>query len=101
KVTGRTAMGSPGRPPAWRREQRRTFWGLIAEGVSSEQAAVSVGVSQPVGSRWFREAGGVRDVSSVPLSGRYLSLDEREEIVLMRVRRAGVPEIARRLRRAP
>src|SRR5690606_21759133 len=100
KVTGRTAMRSPGRPPAWRREQRRTFWGLIAEGVSSEQAALSVGVSQPVGSRWFREAGGMRDVSSVPLSGRYLSLDEREEIALMRVRRTGVREIARRLCRS-
>lgn len=43
----------------------------------------------------------MRDVSSVPLSGRYLSLDEREEIALMRVRRAGVREIARRLCRSP
>src|SRR5690606_28256532 len=74
---------------------------LIAEGVSSEQAALGVGVSQPVGSRWFREAGGMRDVSSAPLSGRYLSLDEREEIALMRARRAGVREIARRLCRSP
>src|SRR5690606_32302028 len=42
----------------------------------------------------------MRDVSSVPLSGRYLSLAEREEIALMRVRRAGVREFARRLCRS-
>ena len=101
RVTGRPAMRSPGRPPAWRREQRQKFWDLIAEGVSSEQAALNVGVSQPVGTRWFREAGGMRDVSSVPLSGRFLSLDEREELALMRAQKAGVREIARKLRRSP
>jgi IS30 family transposase len=37
----------------------------------------------------------------VPLSGRYLSLDEREEIALMRAQRAGVRESARKLRRSP
>jgi putative transposase len=77
---GRPAMNSPGRPPAWRREQRQGFWDLIAQGVSSEQAALSVGVSQPVGSRWFREAGGMPDVRTEPLTGRFLSIEEREEI---------------------
>jgi IS30 family transposase len=100
-VTGRPAMRSPGRPPAWRRGQRQGFWDLIAQGLSSEQAALSVGVSQPVGSRWFREAGGMRDVSSVPLSGRFLSFEEREEIALMRAQKAGIRQIARALRRSP
>jgi hypothetical protein len=67
-------MRSPGRPPVWQREHRQWFWDLIAQGVTSEQAAVDVGVSQPVGTRWFREAGGMRDVSTAPLSGRFLSL---------------------------
>jgi hypothetical protein len=94
-------MRSPGRPPVWRREHRQEFWGLIALGVSSEQAAVDVGVSQPVGSRWFREAGGMRDVGTAPLSGRYLSFVEREEIALMKAQGAGVRQIARRLGRDP
>ena len=69
---------SPGRPGVARREERRRFWALIAAGLSSEDAAMAVGVSQPVGSRWFREAGGMPPShlsrSSKPLSGRYLSL---------------------------
>lgn len=77
-------MRSPGRPPVARREDRQTFWELIAEGVSSEQAALSVGVSQPVGSRWFREGGGMPSISLAPLSGRYLSFAEREEIAVLR-----------------
>ncbi len=101
KVTGRPAMRSPGRPPVWRREDRQRFWDLIAQGVSSEQAAVDVGVSQPVGTRWFREAGGMRDVSAAPLSGRFLSFVEREEIALMRAQNAGVRQIARALGRSP
>ena len=36
-----------------------------------------------------------------PLSGRYLSFAEREEIAIWRAQRHGVREIARRLKRAP
>jgi hypothetical protein len=43
---------SPGRPPVWQREQVQRFWVKIAEGLSSEDAALAVGVSSPVGSRW-------------------------------------------------
>ena len=79
----------PGRPEVARREDGRRFWALIAAGQSSEDAAVGVGVSQPVGSRWFREAGGMPpstlgQSSKLP-SGRYLSLVNREEIALWRV----------------
>jgi transposase len=88
-----------------RREDRRRFWTLIAAGQSSEDAAVGVGVSQAVGSRWFREAGGMPPSalgrSSKPPSGRYLAFADREEIALWRAQGRGVREIARRLGRAP
>jgi len=87
-----------------RREDRRRFWAFIAAGLTSEDAAVGAGVSPPVGSRWFRESGGMPpstlDRSSKPLSGRYLSFAEREEIALLRAQGHGVREIARRLGRA-
>jgi IS30 family transposase len=73
-------------------------------GLSSEAAAVDAGVSPAVGARWFREAGGIPPTtlapSAKPLSGRYLSFAEREEIALWRAQGSGVREIARRLGRA-
>lgn len=99
-VTGRPAMRSPGRPPI-RRDVERAFWIKIAEGLTSEDAAVACGVSGPVGSRWFRERGGMPSIQLAPLSGRYLSFREREEIALARAQDVGVREIARRLARSP
>jgi IS30 family transposase len=43
----------------------------------------------------------MRDVSDAPLSGRYLSFVEREEIALMKAQGAGVRQIARQLGRDP
>jgi IS30 family transposase len=87
-----------------RQEHRRRFWAFIAEGRSSEAAAVEAGVSPAVGVRWFREAGGMPPAalapSARPSSGRYLSLAEREEIALCRAQGQGVREVARRLGRA-
>src|SRR3954454_9375431 len=57
--SGRGALRSPGRPSAARREDRRQFWVLIAAGRSSEDAAVGAGVAPALGTRWFREAGGM------------------------------------------
>ena len=98
---GRVAMRSPGRPPGWRREHRVRFWAAIARGVASEEAAVEAGVSAAVGVRWFREGGGMPPVSQAPLSGRYLSFAEREEIAILRARGCGVREIARQLGCSP
>lgn len=92
---------SPGRPPVWQREQVQRFWVKIAEGLSSEDAALVVGVSSPVGTRWFREAGGMRPISLAPLSSRYLSFAEREEIAILKAQGAGVREIARHIGRCP
>lgn len=101
---GRGTLGSLGRPPAARREDRKRFWTAIAAGGSSEEAAVSAGVSPAVGARWFRTAGGMPpshlSPSSKPLSGRYLSFADREEIALLRAQGHGVREIARLLKRA-
>src|SRR3954449_4188148 len=91
---------SPGRPSVARRENRQRFWRAIAAGWSSEDAAAAVGVSQAVGSRWFRDGGGMPSISLAPLSGRYLSFAEREEIAILHVQRIGVREIARRLNRS-
>jgi transposase, IS30 family len=99
--TGRPVMRSPGRPPAGRREHRVRFWEAIARGATSVDAAVQAGVSEPVGVRWFREGGGMPTVTLAPLSGRYLSFAEREEIALLRARGCGVREIARAVGRAP
>src|SRR5438105_417371 len=96
----RGQIWSPGRPSVARREDRQRFWRAIAAGSSSEGAAAAAGVSQAVGSRWFRDGGGMPPISLVPLSGRYLSFAEREEIAILRAQRVGVREIARRLNRS-
>jgi IS30 family transposase len=94
---------SPGRPGVGQRENRRRFWAAIALGRESEAAALEVGLSQAVGTRWFREAGGMPSKilapSSKPLSERYLSFAERETIALLRAQGCGVRETGRRLGR--
>ncbi|MGH2798736.1 MAG: IS30 family transposase [Thermoleophilaceae bacterium] len=96
----RPPMRSPGRPPVARREHRQRFWAAIARGVSSEEAALAASVSPVVGTRWFRESGGMPNVSATPLSPRYLSFVEREELALLHAHACGVREIARRLGRS-
>lgn len=96
----RGRMWSPGRPSTARREDRQRFWREIAAGCSSEEAAAAAGVSPAVGSRWFRDGGGMPPITLTPLSGRYLSFSEREEIAILHAQRVGVREIARRLNRA-
>ena len=59
----RGQMWSPGRPSKAGREDRVRFWEAIARGMSSEDAAGEAGVSQAVGSRWFRQAGGMPPIS--------------------------------------
>lgn len=101
---GRPPLRSPGRPPVATRSERQLFWSFIATGMSSEAAAIRAGVSQPVGTRWFREAGGMPPAifrpAAKPLSGRYLSLVEREDIALLLVQGHSLHEIGRRLGRS-
>src|SRR6266849_4420401 len=96
----RGQVWSLGRPSVARREDRVRFWQSIAAGVSSTDAAAVAGVSPAVGSRWFRDGGGMPPISLVPLSGRYLSFAGREEIAILHAQRVWVREIARRLSRS-
>jgi IS30 family transposase len=99
-LTGRAAMKSPGKP-SLRRDAEREFWRQIAMGHTSEDAAVAVGASEAAGTRWFRQRGGMPTFLLVPLTGRYLSFLEREQIALLSEQGVGVRETARRLGRGP
>ena len=69
-----------GRPQALR-AVREEFWRLVRSGRSRWDAGVAVG--SPRGAeRWFVVAGGVKANGPGPVSGRFLSLAEREEIAL-------------------
>jgi hypothetical protein len=102
--SGRDALRSPGRPLVARREDLVRFWTAVAQGRTSEEAATGAGASPAVGARWFRRAGGMPpthlSMSSKPLSGRYLSFAEREEIAILWARGHGVCEIAREVERS-
>ena len=100
ELTGRSAMKSPGKP-CHRRDVERWFWREIARGLSSEDAAAVVGVSQAAGSRWFRERGGMATLLRDPDSCRYLCFEEREEIAMLRAEGKGVRAIAREIGRSP
>src|SRR5881227_1111960 len=90
-----------GRPPAGRREHRVRFWTAIARGASTLDASAEAGVLWSVGVRWFRKGGGMPTLTLAPVSGRYLSFTEREEIAVLLAGGCGVREIARQLGRAP
>ena len=70
----------------------------------SEVAAVEAGAAPAVGVRWFRVTGDMSFThltpSAPPLSGRYLSLGEREQIAVLRARGHGVCAYARARERA-
>jgi IS30 family transposase len=101
ELTGRDPLRSPGRPGIAARDDRVVFWLAIADGFTSTVAAELAGVSEPVGVRWFRDGGGMPTVTLAPLSGRYLSFAEREEIALLRAQGIGIRGIARRIGRSP
>ena len=97
----RPRLRSPGHPK-FQREVEVAFWVEIAKGLLPVEAAGVVGVSQPVGQRWFHNAGGMPpfDLKARP-SGRYLSFAEREEFALLNAQCKGVREIARQVGRDP
>lgn len=80
---------------------RVRFWEAIARGSSSADAAKEAGVSQAVGTRWLRQSGGIPPDCLAPVSGRYLSFAEREEIAILRAQGVSIREIGRRIGRAP
>ena len=82
-------------------EVRRRFWQQVRAGLLVEEAAVAAGASRRWGWRVFYEAGGVNPVPVADPVGRYLSFDEREEIMRLDAAGTGVRAIARELGRDP
>ena len=91
-------MRSPGRWGFPRRVERE-FWRRIGQGLRTAEAAETVGVSEVIGGRWFREGGGMPPMTLTEPTGRYLSFVEREEIAILRAQGHGPREIGRRIGR--
>jgi transposase, IS30 family len=85
-------------PPRLARERVRSFWRARIAGASIAAAAAAVGVSETSGARWVTESGGMIPNLAEP-SGRYLSLQEREEIAILWEQGESQAEIARRIGR--
>ncbi len=81
------------------RDARMAFWDQLRAGRPVEHAAVAAGVSTASGRRLFEQAGGVITNAPSACSGRYLSLAEREEIMVLHARQLPRAQIARRLGR--
>jgi transposase, IS30 family len=92
-------MAGPGRPKI-AREVQRGFWRLIQQGQSSRDAASGVGAGHNVAEGWFRHSGGMSPLR-LTVSGRYLSMAEREEIACARAAGHGVRQIASLVGRDP
>src|SRR5215469_10443306 len=75
------AVVKSGRPAAPRVLQVQ-FWEGVRSGLGVADAGVAAGVGHEIAFRWFRQAGGVKSNGARPVSGRYLSLAEREEIAV-------------------
>jgi transposase, IS30 family len=93
-VVGVVLRGRPETP----RVVRERFWDLVRSGVAPGDAGVAAGRADGA-RRWFREAGGVKGNGPGAVSGRYLSLAEREEIAVGVAARKPLREIARELGR--
>jgi IS30 family transposase len=63
------------------RDRRVAFWEGIRAGLSWQEAAAAAGVARTA-YEWVRRAGGVKGNGPAPVSGRFLSLAEREEIAV-------------------
>jgi IS30 family transposase len=68
-----------GRPPL-PRDVRVRFWDGIRAGLPVRAAGAAAGAGHSAALGWFSRAGGVKGNGPGPVSGRYLSLAEREEI---------------------
>ena len=75
------------------------FWEAVALGCSTVDASVRAGVPVLVGARWFRDNGGMSPFKASRVSGRFLSLVEREEVAVLWAGGLSRAEIARRLGR--
>ncbi len=81
---------------------QREFWRLRLAGMNTSKAAKYLGVSQSLASLWVVQAGGVplRDLNREE-SARYLSLEERIDIGILRAEGLSMRVIAGKLGRSP
>ena len=89
--------GRPGVP----RSVQAGFWDGVRSGLGVREAALAAGVGRSKAEVWFRLAGGVKGNGAGAVSGRYLSVAEREEIALGVAAGQSFRQIAVRLGRAP
>jgi transposase, IS30 family len=82
--------------PVTPRVVRERFWDLVRSGLSPREAGLALGVRRGA-QGWFAVAGGVKANGPGPVSGRYLSLADREEIAVGLVRGESYREIGARL----
>jgi IS30 family transposase len=89
---------------AWQQEQRERqarFWELIRKGWTNTAACEAVGVERRQGYRWRKSAGGRMPAAQRPVSGRFLSLEERLAIADMHLEGKSGRQIAAALNRTP
>jgi len=89
-----------GRPAAPRALQAQ-FWEGIRSGLGIQEAGRAAGVGQALAFTWFRQAGGVKSNGPRPAGGRYLSVADREEIMVGLAAGESLRVIAARLGRSP
>jgi len=68
------------------RPVRERFWAGVRSGLSPWDAGAVAGIGHSSAGKWFRAAGGVKALGPGPVSGRFLSAAEREEIAIGLVR---------------
>jgi IS30 family transposase len=90
-------MGGPAAP----RVVRERFWDGVRSGLGVKDAGVAAGVAPSKAWAWFGQAGGVAANGAGRVSGRYLSVAEREEIAVGLAAGESVRAVAARLGRAP
>ena len=90
-------MVKRGRPPMPRAARVR-FWDGVRGGLAPGEAVAAAGLGRRA-REWFAEAGGVKANGPGPVSGRFLSVSEREEIAVAVAGGLSLRQIARGLGR--
>ena len=88
-----------GRPAP--RALQAQFWQGVRSGLGIAEAGRAAGVGPVKAFAWFKQAGGVKSNGPRPAGGRYLSVAEREEIMVGLAAGESLRSIAGRLGRSP